>query len=167
MNALTLYEINSLVRQTLELTLDAEYWVQAEIAELRVNRHCYMELVQKDERGNGIVAKARAQVWANVWAFIKPMFEEATGQMLSAGMQVLVKVEVTFHELYGYSLNVTDIDPAYPLGDIAKRRQEILQQLRDEGIDTMNKELSLPRLCNASRSSLPLRLRGMAIFVTN
>ena len=60
MNALTLYEINSLVRQTLELTLDAEYWVQAEIAELRVNRHCYMELVQKDARGNGIVAKARA-----------------------------------------------------------------------------------------------------------
>lgn len=146
MNALTLYEINSLVRQTLELTLDAEYWVQAEIAELRVNRHCYMELVQKDARGNGIVAKARAQVWAQVWAFIKPMFEETTGQVLSAGMQVLVKVQVTFHELYGYSLNVTDIDPTYTLGDIAKRRQEILQQLRDEGIDTMNKELPLPRL---------------------
>ncbi|MBO7581165.1 MAG: exodeoxyribonuclease VII large subunit [Bacteroidaceae bacterium] len=146
MNALTLYEINSLVRQTLELTLDAEYWVQAEIAELRVNRHCYMELVQKDARGNGIVAKARAQVWVQVWAFIKPMFEETTGQVLSAGMQVLVKVQVTFHELYGYSLNVTDIDPTYTLGDIAKRRQEILQQLRDEGIDTMNKELPLPRL---------------------
>ena len=146
MEALTLYELNGLVRETLELTLSDDYWVKAEISELRVNRHCYMELVQKDERGNGIVAKARAQVWANVWAFIKPMFEEATGQMLSAGMQVLVKVEVTFHELYGYSLNVTDIDPAYTLGDIAKRRQEILQQLRDEGIDTMNKELPLPRL---------------------
>ena len=146
MNALTLYEINSLVRQTLELTLDAEYWVQAEIAELRVNRHCYLELVQKDARGNGIVAKARAQVWAQVWAFIKPMFEETTGQVLSAGMQVLVKVQVTFHELYGYSLNVTDIDPTYTLGDIARRRQEILQQLKEEGIDTMNKELPLPRL---------------------
>lgn len=146
MNALTLYEINSLVRQTLELTLDAEYWVQAEIAELRVNRHCYLELVQKDARGNGIVAKARAQVWAQVWAFIKPMFEETAGQVLSAGMQVLVKVQVTFHELYGYSLNVTDIDPTYTLGDIARRRQEILQQLKEEGIDTMNKELPLPRL---------------------
>ena len=146
MDALTLYELNGLVRETLELTLNDVYWVKAEISELRVNRHCYMELVQKDERGNGIVAKARAQVWANVWAFIKPMFEEATGQMLSAGMQMLVKVEVTFHELYGYSLNVTDIDPTYTLGDIAKRRQEILQQLRDEGIDTMNKELPLPRL---------------------
>ena len=146
MEALTLYELNGLVRETLELTLSDAYWVKAEISELRVNRHCYMELVQKDARGNGIVAKARAQVWANVWAFIRPMFEQTTGQALAAGMQVLVKVEVTFHELYGYSLNVTDIDPAYTLGDIAQRRLEILQQLKDEGIDTMNKELPLPRL---------------------
>ena len=143
---MTLYELNGLVRQTLELTLDEEYWVQAEIAELRVNRHCYMELVQKEARGGGIVAKARAQVWANRWAFIKPMFEQVTGQTLAAGMQVMLKVEVTFHELYGYSLNVTDIDPTYTLGDLARHRQEILLQLAEEGIDTMNKELPLPRL---------------------
>ena len=146
MNALTLYELNGLVRQTLELTLDSEYWVQAEIAELRVNRHCYMELVQKEARGGGIVAKARAQVWANRWAFIKPMFEQMTGQTLAAGMQVMLKVEVTFHELYGYSLNVTDLDPSYTLGDIARHRQEILRRLAEEGIETMNKELPLPRL---------------------
>ena len=146
MNALTIYELNNLVRQTLELTLDKEYWIRAEISELHVNRHCYMEFVQKDSRGNGIVAKARAQVWANKWLLLKPMFEQTTGQTLSAGMQVLVRVQVTFHELYGYSLNVTDIDPTYTLGDIAKRRQEILRQLREEGVDTMNKELPLPRL---------------------
>ena len=146
MEALTLYELNGLVKQTLELTLDSEYWVQAEIAELRVNRHCYMELVEKDARGVGIVAKARAQVWANRWTLIKPMFESTTGQALAAGMQVLVKVEVTFHELYGYSLNVTDLDPTYTLGDMARHRQEILRQLAEEGIETMNKELPLPRL---------------------
>ena len=146
MEALTLYELNGLVRETLELTLNDEYWVQAEIAELRVNRHCYMELVQKEARGNGIVAKARAQVWANRWVFIKPMFEQMTGQTLAAGMQVMLKVEVTFHELYGYSLNVTDLDPSYTLGDIARHRQEILRRLAEEGIDTMNKELPLPRL---------------------
>jgi len=146
MEALTLYELNGMVRETLELTLNDAYWVQAEIAELRVNRHCYMELVQKEARGNGIVAKARAQAWANTWAFIKPMFERATGQTLAAGMQVLLKVEVTFHELYGYSLNVTDLDPTYTLGDIARHRQEILRKLAEEGIDTMNKELPLPRL---------------------
>ena len=143
---LTLYELNGLVRQTLELTLDEAYWVQAEVSELRVNRHCYMELAQKDTHSGGIVAKARAQVWANRWAFLKPMFENTTGQRLAAGMQVLLQVEVTFHELYGYSLNIIDIDPTYTLGDIARRRQEILQQLRDEGIDQMNKELTLPRL---------------------
>ena len=146
MEALTLYELNGLVRETLELTLNDEYWVQAEIAELRVNRHCYMELVQKEARGNGIVAKARAQVWANRWTFIKPMFEQMTGQTLASGMQVLLKVEVTFHELYGYSLNVTDLDPSYTLGDITRHRQEILRRLAEEGIETMNKELPLPRL---------------------
>ena len=93
-----------------------------------------------------MVAKARAQVWANRWAFLKPMFEQTTGQTLSTGMQVLVQVEVTFHELYGYSLNITDIDPTYTLGDLARRRQEILRQLEEEGISTMNKELPLPRL---------------------
>lgn len=146
MKALSLFELNSLVRETLELTFSNEYWVRAEISELRVNRHCYMELVQKDSHKNGIIAKARAQVWANRWAFIKPMFEDMTHQSLAAGMQVLVKAEITFHELYGYSLNITDIDPTYTLGDIAKRRQEILRQLAQEGISTMNQELPLPRM---------------------
>ena len=146
MEALTLYELNGMVRETLELTLNDAYWVQAEIAELRVNRHCYMELVQKEVQGGGIVAKARAQVWANRWAIIKPMFEQMTGQTLAAGMQVMLKAEVTFHEQYGYSLNVTDLDPTYTLGDIARHRQEILRQLAEEGIETMNKELPLPRL---------------------
>lgn len=146
MKALSLFELNSLVRETLELTFSNEYWVRAEISELRVNRHCYMELVQKDSHKNGIIAKARAQVWANRWAFIKPMFEDMTHQSLAAGMQVLVKAEITFHELYGYSLNITDIDPTYTLGDIAKRRQEILHQLTQEGISTMNQELPLPRM---------------------
>lgn len=146
MKALSLFELNSLVRETLELTFSNEYWVRAEISELRVNRHCYMELVQKDSHKYGIIAKARAQVWANRWAFIKPMFEDMTHQSLAAGMQVLVKAEITFHELYGYSLNITDIDPTYTLGDIAKRRQEILRQLTQEGISTMNQELPLPRM---------------------
>lgn len=146
MNTLTLFELNSLVRQTLELTISEEYWVCAEISELRVNRHCYMELVQKDMHGNGIIAKARAQVWSNRWSLIKAMFESVTQQTLTPGMQVLVKAEITFHEIYGYSLNITDIDPTYTLGDMAKRRMEIIRRLEEEGISDMNKELQLPRL---------------------
>lgn len=146
MNTLTLFELNSLVRQTLELTICEEYWVCAEISELRVNRHCYMELVQKDMHGNGIIAKARAQVWSNRWSLIKAMFESVTQQTLTPGMQVLVKAEITFHEIYGYSLNITDMDPTYTLGDMAKRRMEIMRRLEEEGISDMNKELQLPRL---------------------
>lgn len=146
MNSLSLYELNNLVRSTLEMTMCDEYWVHAEISELRENRHCYLEFAQKDTLGNGLMAKARGQIWANRWALLRSHFESTTGQRLRVGMQVLVKVEVTFHELYGYSLNVLDIDPTYTLGDIARRRKEIMDKIRAEGIEDMNKELPLPRL---------------------
>lgn len=144
---LTLYELNNLVRSCLENTLPDTYWVRAELSEVRMSRgHCYLEFVQKSDRGDALVAKARGQVWANRWNIVRPYFERTTGRPLSAGMQVLVCVGVTFHELYGYSLNVVDIDPTFTLGDIARRRQEILKQLEQEGVLTMNKELPLPRL---------------------
>ena len=144
---LSLYELNSIVRSRIESLSAETYWVKAELSELRVSRgHCYMEFVQKAEAGNGLVAKARGQVWANRWGLLKAYFEKTTGQALSAGMQVLVSVEPTFHELYGFSLNVIDIDPTFTLGDIARRRMEIIRQLKEEGVAEMNKELPLPRL---------------------
>lgn len=147
MNQLSLYELNQMVRKVLDLSFDGPLWVQAELSEVRESRgHCYVEFVQKDISGQSFVAKARGQVWARKWAFIGPMFERVTGQKLSAGMSVLALVEVTFHELYGYSLNIVDIDPSYTLGDIARRRLEIMERLKAEGVDTMNKELPLPAL---------------------
>lgn len=147
MQSLTLFELNSLVRGVLELQLGGAHWLRAELSEVRESRgHCYVEFVQKEENGNAIVARARGQAWAGRWSLIRPYFERTTGQRLAAGMQVLVEVRVTFHEAYGYSLNITDIDPAYTLGDIARRRQEIIRQLEAEGVLTMNKELPLPRL---------------------
>ncbi len=147
MSHLTLYELNNLVRSCIEQVIPDTYWVRAELSEVRTSRgHCYLELVQKSQRGDSLIAKSRAQIWAGTWAMLQPYFERTTGQRLSAGMQVLVCVEVTFHELYGYSLNVVDIDPTFTLGDIARRRQEILRQLERDGVLTMNKELPLPRL---------------------
>ncbi|MBQ0023897.1 MAG: exodeoxyribonuclease VII large subunit [Prevotellaceae bacterium] len=147
MQDISLYELNSLVRKTIDLCMIDEYWVRAELSEVRESRgHCYLEFIQKDEFSHGIVAKARGQIWANKWAFLRPYFEHTTGQRLSAGMQVLVKARVTFHELYGFSLNISEIDPTFTLGDIARHRQEILRILHEEGVDTMNKELPLPRL---------------------
>lgn len=146
MDALSLFELNALVKRALEQCLPAEYWVQAELSDVRSNStgHCYLEFVQKDPRSNNLVAKARGMIWSNIFRLMKPYFEETTGQLFTSGIKVLVKVTVQFHELYGYSLTVLDIDPSYTLGDMALKRREILKQLEEEGVLTLNKELSMP-----------------------
>lgn len=146
MEALTLYELNNRVRMTLERGLPDDYWLQAELSEVRTNAngHCYLEFVQRDTRGNTLVAKARGTVWSNVFRLLRPYFEKETGQSFAAGIKVLVQVRVEFHELYGLSLTVTDIDPTYTVGDMVRRRREIMQQLEEEGVLTLNKELPLP-----------------------
>ena len=148
MEALSLHELNALVRRSLEQCLPDEFWVQAELSDVRTNStgHCYLEFVQKAPRSNSLIARARGTIWANVFRLLKPYFEEATGQAFVSGIKVLVQVTVSFHELYGYSLTVQDIDPTYTLGDMARRRREILRQLEEEGVLTLNKELDIPRL---------------------
>ena len=148
MEALSLYDLNALVRRSLEQCLPDEYWVQAELSDVRTNStgHCYLEFIQKDPRSNTLIAKARGTIWANVYRLLKPYFEESTGQAFVSGIKVLVQVTVSFHELYGYSLTVQDIDPTYTLGDMARRRREILKQLEEEGVLTLNKELEMPVL---------------------
>jgi exodeoxyribonuclease VII large subunit len=148
METLSLYELNRLIRLTLHRGLSNAYWVQAELSEVReaYNGHCYIELVQKSEQGNTFVAKARGSIWANVYRMLKPYFENTTGQRFVAGIKVLLQVSVDFHEQYGLSLAVHDIDPTYTLGDMARRRREILMQLESEGVLTLNKELSMPML---------------------
>ncbi len=125
-----------------------EYWVEAELSECRENRgHCYMELIQKDELSATPIAKASAKCWASKWLVVRPYFERITGQRLVAGMKVLLKVYAQFHEAYGFSWIVTDIDPTYTLGDMARKRQEIINQLKAEGVFDLQKELSLSLFC--------------------
>ena len=145
---LTLYELNCLVREVLECEMPDEYWVEAELSECRESRgHCYMELIQKDEITATPIARASAKCWASKWMLIRPGFERTTGQRLHAGMKVLLKVYAQFHEAYGFSWIVTDIDPTYTLGDMARKRQEIILQLKEEGIFDMQRELRLPLFC--------------------
>ena len=145
---LTLYELNSLVREVIECEMPNEYWVEAELSECRESRgHCYMELIQKDEQNATPIAKASAKCWASKWMIVRPYFERTTGQHLHAGMKVLLKVYPQFHEAYGFSWIVTDIDPTYTLGDMARKRQEIIRQLKEEGIFDLQKELQLPLFC--------------------
>ena len=125
-----------------------EYWVEAELSECRETRgHCYMELIQKDELSATPVAKAQAKCWANKWLTIRPYFERITGQQLHAGMKVLLQVYPQFHEAYGFSWIVNDIDPTYTIGDMARKRQEIIKKLKDEGVFDLQKELQLPMFC--------------------
>ena len=146
--SLTLYELNALVRETLALQMPDEYWVEAELSEAReVRGHCYMELIQKDDRSNTPVAKASAKCWASTWQLVKPHFMRVTGQQVHAGMKVLLKVYAQFHESYGFSWIVTDIDPTYTLGDMARKRLEIIRQLKEEGVFELQKELQLPMFC--------------------
>ena len=143
-----MFELNRLVRETIECEMPDEYWVEAELSECRENHgHCFMSLIQKDERGSTPVAKADARCWASKWMLIRPYFERTTGQPLRPGIKVLLKVYAQFHEAYGFSWIVTDIDPTYTLGDMARKRQEIIRQLKEEGVFDLQKELDLPVFC--------------------
>ena len=145
MKALTLYELNNLVREVISTTLHDEYWVEAELSELReVRGHCYMELIQKDLFSNTPVAKASAKCWKNKWQFLSPKFEKVTGQYLRSGLKVLLKVYPDFHEAYGFSWIVTDINPEFTMGDMARKRMEIVNQLKEEGVFDLQKELEMP-----------------------
>ena len=145
---LSLYQLNHLVRNTLEKELPAEYWVEAELSECRESRgHCYMELIERDQQGATPVARASAKCWASRWQMLRPYFERTTGQQLVPGLKVLLKVSAQFHEAFGFSWIVSDIDPTYTLGDQARRRQEIIRQLKEEGIFDLQRELRLPLFC--------------------
>lgn len=142
---LTLYELNSLVREVVETSLNRGYWVEAELSEAReVRGHCYMELIQKDPFSATPVARASAKCWKNRWYSLRPKFEQATGQPLHAGLKVLLWVTANFHEAYGFSWIVQDLDPTYTLGDMARKRMEIIRQLKAEGVFELQKELHLP-----------------------
>lgn len=144
----SLHALNALVREAIEAELPNEYWVEAELSECRESRgHCYMELVEKDEHSNTPIAKASAKCWKQTWLMVQPYFERTTGQILRAGMKVLLKVYPQFHEAYGFSWIVVDIDPTFTLGDMARRRQQIIQKLKEEGVFDLQRELTIPRFC--------------------
>lgn len=144
MQYISLLELNSQIRQTLDTALAPYYWVVAEISELRVVQkgHCYLELVEKEN--NYLQAKLRATIWAYDYRNISGWFESITGEALKPGMKVLAKLRVEFHELYGLSANIKEIDPQFTLGERARKKQEVIAKLVAEGVFDMNKQLSLP-----------------------
>ena len=146
---LTLFELNSLVHDVIEANFDEEYWVTGELNDVSTpayGGHFYGELVQKDEESDRIVARARITCWARNYNMLRLRFQREAGETLRKGLQVKLLVQVSFHEQYGYSLNVLDIDSTFTLGDLARRRREILLQLERDGILHDNQSIPLPRL---------------------
>lgn len=149
-SSISLSELNYRVKLAINSQLPDTYWVRAETSDVRRNQngHCYLEFIEKDPVSHTIIAKARGVIWSSTFQLLSIYFQEQTSQPFSSGLSVMVRVSVEFHELYGYSLNVVDIDPVYTVGDIARNRQLVLKQLEDDGIITLNKELLLPELTN-------------------
>lgn len=148
MESISLYTLTQKLQATIRSQFDRPVWIRAEISDLKenYNGHCYLELIEKDQKTDQIIAKMRASIWANTYAVLRPYFEESTGTKLKSGIQVLVSAVVDYHGMYGLGLTIRDIDPSFTLGDLAARRLQVLKQLETDGVIDMNKELSLPIL---------------------
>lgn len=146
-SSLTLQQMNALVREAILARLPDAYWVTAELSEVRFHQrgHCYVGLVEKAGDSNALLARASGVIWAGYAQQIIPRFESETGCKWESGIKVLIRVQVSFHEAYGLQYVITNIDPTYTLGDLQRRRAEIVRQLTAEGVVDMNRALTLPR----------------------
>ncbi|MDR0811376.1 MAG: exodeoxyribonuclease VII large subunit [Paludibacter sp.] len=148
MQSISLSELSERVTDVIKMNFDSPLWLRAEISELReaANGHCYLELIEKSAGTDEIIAKTKATVWANVYRMLKPYFESSTGETLRAGLKTLVAVTVEFHGVYGFSVNIRDIDPVFTVGEMEARRRQIIRRLEDEGVAEMNRLLAFPAL---------------------
>jgi exodeoxyribonuclease VII large subunit len=143
---LSLSELQRQIKDSLEDTFSLPVWVKAEISEMTINRsgHCYLDLVETEQGTDTVIARCRATIWSYTFRMLKPYFETTSGQVFTEGLKVLLQAKVEYHEVYGFSLNIRDIDPVYTLGDMARQRREIIRRLEEDGVLEMNKELELP-----------------------
>ncbi|MBQ3689933.1 MAG: exodeoxyribonuclease VII large subunit [Bacteroidales bacterium] len=147
--AISLSQLTGLIRRTIEENISRFYLVIAEIQSITINRsgHAYLELIEKSPLDNNqILSQIRATIWANKFRMIKPYFESVTGSSLKQGLKIMVKAQVSFHELYGLSLNISDILPEYTVGELAMQRKITIEKLKNDGVFEMNREKDLPLL---------------------
>jgi exodeoxyribonuclease VII large subunit len=144
--AITLCELNIQVKTGIHELFPDTFWVIGEISEININHsgHCYLELIEKKAGSEQIIARAKATIWAFTFRILRPYFESTTKQRLTSGIKIMVQVSIEFHEVYGFSLNIKDIEPNFTIGDLSRNRQEIIQRLQNEGVFHLNKELEFP-----------------------
>jgi len=145
-HTMKLSDLQEEIREVIQNSFDTPRWISCEIMDITQNfsGHCYLDLIEKDEKSDKVLARARAIIWASAYRMLKPYFETSTGYELTSGIKILVLSRVEFHPVYGLSLNIQDIDPTYTLGDVERKKREIIQRLEKEGVLDMNKEIPLP-----------------------
>lgn len=141
-----LFEFQTRLKQGVESLFPNRVWIKAEVSAVKARSggHCYLELSQSDE--NGLVAKVNAIIWSSKFRFIAPYFESVTGSPIEEGMVILVEVQVTYSQLYGFSLIINDIDPEFTVGAKELERQRTIERLQKEGLMDLQKELVMPYL---------------------
>jgi exodeoxyribonuclease VII large subunit len=166
---LSLTELQLIIKDSLYLALPGMYWIVAEISELKENYagHCFIELVEKHPDEINIKARVRGVIWAKKYSFLKSMFEHVTGETLKEGFKVLLKITVEYHEIYGLSVVINDIDPAFTLGEMAVKRNLIIRRLEEEGVFTMNKEIGFPILPNRIAVISSINAAGYTDFLNH
>jgi len=166
MNYLSLGEFANLIKTTVQSALSNDYWIIAEIAKINYHYnsgHCYIDLVEKQE--DTVIAQMRATIWARAYRTVCLKFQNATGQDLTQGMKILMLAHVTYHEVYGLALNIRDIDPRYTLGEMALKRQQIIDQLVKEGIIDLNKKIIPPQVMQNIAVISSLSAAGYGDFI--
>lgn len=143
---LRLSELNKKIKEAIQYAFPDSIWVVGEISDFKVNSsgHCYLEIIEKDSQSENILAKQRAIIWSYSFRMLSPYFESSTGYKLTSGLKILINVQVEYHEVYGISLIIKDIDPSYTIGDLATRKREVIRRLQEEGVIDMNRMISLP-----------------------
>ncbi len=143
--AILLSELSLSIKEQLKNAFDRNIWVRAEISELHENAsgHAYFELIEKDSSSGQILAKIKATCWANTYRMLKAYFESSTGESLRSGINIQFACSVDFHEVYGISLTIRDIDPSFTVGEMAMQRLKIIRRLQEDGVIDMNRELAL------------------------
>lgn len=145
MEAYSLLEVNQYIKRVLALNFEEPIWVECELNSVSNSRgNLYLDLIEKDESSDDVVAKASATIWYRQFLFIKKKLKELTDSILSPGVKVKLKGNIVFSERYGLSFNVIDIDPAFTFGQFEMNRQKVIDKLKSKDLIEVNASVPLP-----------------------
>lgn len=143
-NTITLQEFNNRIKRLLADPSVMDCWVVAETTDVRINQHCYLQLLEKNPKTGATVAKIKAIIWGNQFRFLNARFKQVTGRDIGNDMKIMVCLSVNYSPQYGLTVVINDINPEFTLGDMERQRQEILNRLTQEGIIGQNKTVPVP-----------------------